>query len=380
MFTALSEENKPPASFHHHGEVILQGQRYIVPLQVTFVELKQAFESLEIGINNIKREFNQLNKTLKLHHHKAKEILKPTHVAEIVSVNVANQIGTLLNGVHERKTDLEQFIESIHESKDQVLRNRRALIGIGGQALKYTFGLATESDLQDNQNRIEQLADVYTELGRGLNIHSTILNSSLAKIIKLDNKQALLETMMENVQEQLRKLTYTAQLSLQDIAHVSILTSSLTNLNTGFMDLYLACQTFKGGIREMNQGRVSPTLIPPEQILMLINKIIVGGQEVLFPAHEKFLPIYYELITVHKTKKAMEYFLSIPMGSLSHHHFTLYEVVAHPIYIQGNLMLQLDKLPKYFAINKDQSLKMEMPSLHHCEQIEDLSYVRIVTH
>ena len=78
-----------------------------MPLQVTFTELNLAFESLELGITNIKREFQTLNKTLKLHHHKAKEILEPNHVAEIVSSNMANQINTLLSGVHDRKKDLE---------------------------------------------------------------------------------------------------------------------------------------------------------------------------------------------------------------------------------------------------------------------------------
>ena len=352
--------------------MILQGQRYIVPLQVTFTELNLAFESLELGITNIKREFQTLNKTLKLHHHKAKEILEPNHVAEIVSSNMANQINTLLSGVHDRKRDLERFIESMHEPKMGIGRNKRALMGVGGQALKFAFGLATESDVQDNQNRIEVLADLYTKAAHGLNVHSSIINSSIAQIIQLDNKQVMLESMMQNVQEQLRKLTYTASLSLQDIAHVSILTSSLTNLNTGFLDLYLACQTFKQGISDMNAGRVSTTLIPPEQILKLVNQIIAGGQEALFPAHEKFVPIYYELIKVHRTKQTMKYFLSIPIGSLAHHHFILYKVVAHPIFVRDNLILQTDKLPHYFAINKDQSLKIELTSLDHCEQTGDL--------
>ena len=42
-------------------------------------------------------------------------------------------------------------------------RNKRALMGVGGEALKFAFGLATESDVQDNQNRIEVLTDLYTK-------------------------------------------------------------------------------------------------------------------------------------------------------------------------------------------------------------------------
>ena len=72
---------------------------------------------MELGITRVRTEFQNLNQTLsKLHNNKGKEILEPNHVAAVISVNVKNQIITLLNGVHNRKKNLDLFLKSLKES------------------------------------------------------------------------------------------------------------------------------------------------------------------------------------------------------------------------------------------------------------------------
>ena len=80
----------------------------------------------------------------------------------------------------------------------------RSFFDGGGLFMKYAFGVSLESDLEQNQFRLDEISDVYGTLSKNMNIYSEILNSSLAQILKLSERQDQIQGILSQVQNQIR--------------------------------------------------------------------------------------------------------------------------------------------------------------------------------
>ena len=344
----------------------------MVPFEVKLTGLTEVFNNLEVRLVEVQKEFDILTESLTKKHSNSKEILEFDHIAQVISSTVLNQISSLLAGVHSRKHDLQLFFSDIGGFGKGQKRLQRSLFNGGGIFMQYAFGVALESDVEQNQFRLDELSDVYDSISQNLNIHSEILNSSLAQILKLSERQDQMQGMLSQIQTQLREFNYASRISLQGITQISLLTNNLSSLNLGLLELYMACQDLKNGLEIMAEGRLSASIFPPHQVLAIINHLVSEGQPVMFAAHNKFLQIYYEIISVFPTKNMFEYFLSVPVGTQAHNYFNLYEVKTHPLLVKDNFIIHFEHLPAFFAINSDKSLMMELPSLNHCKKVRDL--------
>ena len=108
LVCAVGGENyKPTTSFQSKGDIILQSNAYYVPYKVIYTGLITGFAKIEMGILEVDREFSYLNESLYIHHNNKKEIVEPNHITSIFSLNAANQIRLLLNGVQAQKAEFK---------------------------------------------------------------------------------------------------------------------------------------------------------------------------------------------------------------------------------------------------------------------------------
>ena len=360
-----------PDTFKPYGEIILLNRNYIVPFKINGHRIFDIIKPIEVGLGEIHNAFQKLNESIALKHYRGSELMTDNHVSVVISKNMVNQIQMLLQGVHNRKCELSEFLKSLGLLKNNN-RKRRGLVDMGGEILSYTFGIATQKGVDSNKKRISNLEDVYSELASGLDVHASIINASLSAINRIDSQQQNLLQAIEHLNQNVIKLSNVTELKFADLSNVIMLMAAITYVNTATSQLNQDLVNYRLSIEHLQEGKISPLNLSSDQIYGILRDMSTLRKNPILPPTEENLPLFYKIIQVVQTDNPFEYFLIVPIGTENLNNFDLYQLNQIRYPLENNLVLELGNLPKFFAINAELSLYWSFDSLDKCKQVHDL--------
>jgi hypothetical protein len=191
-------------------------------------------------------------------------------------------------------------------------KTKRGILDMGGSALKWLFGVSTQSDL----------IDLHTEMGkRGLQqqhiVHlldkqATIINqtqqithASLLLIKELEKRSTLLQSKIDYVLEYIQ---HSELIHLQQLEYFAELDSTFASLDYVFAWFQQQLEAWEIGLATLANGRLSPQIISPpnlQAILVDINKQLPLGWKI--PADDLWVLYREATVTVASSETPFDY-------------------------------------------------------------------------
>merc|ERR1711911_135519 len=184
------------AIFNYNGKVALIS-KYIA-VQIDFNHL------MDVPTN-----FTKVGNTL----HAIANNLKMMKDLDIGNVNLKPLVQEFINTLNHAKNRLDVAISWFPKKT----RTKRGLINIVGSGLKYLFGTATDSEIQDLKDRITTLQDIRRKNDRileSLHTQSKLCAKKLNEIIEITNDIVDFRNYFQRYSQNLESLTYFSHLSL----------------------------------------------------------------------------------------------------------------------------------------------------------------------
>ena len=129
-------------------------------------------------------------------------------------------------------------------------------------------------------------------------------------------------------------------------------------------------------------GIVEPFLFHPTSAIQILKQVSESLNLGLpFPPHKKWLPKFYDIITIlpFRVSKASFLFLII-VPLLSHPSvFTLYEVNSLPVPTNDSLVLQIKPDASYLAVSRDKRSFLVSKNLNHCKRSQNSYFCNVDT-
>jgi len=257
-------------------------------------------------------------------------------------------------------------LASQEESHGEKTKVKRGIVNFGGTALKWLFGVATDSDInkiaeavqqeKGRTNRINQLMHLQTsiihenawatrenaknieELGMNMHVMEGVLTRTLEKITLIDSR--------------LNMMIQTEEI-LEDVgATVKWIDEHINNLEQGLGYLTI--------------GRLPPQIFPPVQLRKVLNEVMdklsPGWSFSTYRGRGDTLWNTYRdaEVTTGIIKNQLQVYISIPTYELSTT-FTLYEIINLPeITASKDQQVVYAELPDYLAASADGDRYIEL--------------------
>ena len=199
-----------------------------------------------------------------------------------------------------------------------------------------------------------------------------MLNASLSHIDQIEVQQDHITKALGTIEQNLSYFVNMSEGQIGDLANLLYISSSLTYVTTGMLDLLATFQDFKEGILKLRAGQIPVALIPGEVILDLIQHIIRVGLRPLFPGSANYLKLHYMSIRVHRLMNPTDFIISIPLLNDPDVTFNLFTMEPLPHPIDSSHVIEYVNLPKMLAMSSDRTYFLELDSLEHCRSYEDL--------
>ena len=258
-------------------------------------------------------------------------------------------------------------------------RRTRGLINAFGEGLKWLFGTATDGDVKKLH---QELKGVEAEIGKIHHIEElqTTLIGSLTKketanrrhILILARKAAELEVTLAATRQadHLTMRNIRRELDLNNIIAAAIRTAG-----AAVMTLHHEVRRLTQAMTHVQQGHVTPAIIPPATIKALIASItrkLPENWTPSTPASDTPADIYKFLgVAAVPLADGLEVHVQIPLRHRQYSQFDLYQVTPIPTHFQNSSLAVITSLPaEFFAISRDQRLHIELKGedLQQCQQ------------
>jgi hypothetical protein len=167
-------------------------------------------------------------------------------------------------------------------------KTKRGILDIGGTALKWLFGVSTQSDLMERNTEMEKKGIQQQQIVHLLDKQATIVNqtqqiahSSLLLIQQLQKRSELLQTKIDYA------LDYIQQgelIHIQQMEYFAELDSTFASLDYVFPWFQQQLEAWEIGLATLANGQLSPQIISPTElqtILLELNKQLPLGWKVL---------------------------------------------------------------------------------------------------
>ena len=360
------------------GEVTLIEDYYIIPLRMNYSGIRDEFTNLDGNINQVRSMLTEFKTLMTNHHHRTSELRSDNHIAQTISNHMVGQLDTLTNNLVEWKSEIKGFISNWsqpNQGKDEEStpdRQRRGLIDAGGIALQYALGIATQKDVKEQENRINNIESLLQNQRDALNIHNEVLNISVSQISRIKEQNNKLVIAINHLKDNLRKIMTIDQFQFDNIGNLIMLIAAISYINSGMLKLYTDLKQFEHNYESLNMGSLEPGTLSDQQIRDTMNFMIENKISLIFPPSTLGITLYRRAMIIEKTNNSYEFFLKIPIAAGRDLNFKLFEV-RNTIYVQSpDIIISLDTLPKFFAINKIEDLHLSFNSIDRCKKINDL--------
>jgi hypothetical protein len=231
---------------------------------------------------------------------------------------------------------------------------KRGLFDIGGSALQFLFGVATQIDLRTLQDTVQELHS-----RQDMVAHS--VQHQLSYFKQLDDNMSLDHKTLVTLSRDLKEFAQKAQEAFQEVASKFSMTAKLresANLIKGLefalarveLQLDETLTALQFGIH----GKIPVNLIPPsilKDILTNVSRSLPDGYELTMEIQDN-LPWFYQYVTadIAAAETGFLLVLSLPLKDLTTH-YEVYKLFTFPTESFNGTWVRLIAEAPYFAIN-----------------------------
>lgn len=205
------------------------------------------------------------------------------------------------------------------------VRGKRALTDFGRNVLKFLFGTATSTDVEDLNKRVSRIQTNQESLVHILEAQATVLNETFAAV--KDNRRHI--KMLLQGQEYLSQTMHSYSYSLS-------MGTALRYMESAIAEFRSQLTKMRAAIELLEQGRLGSYFVPRQSLLAAlvdINNHLPAGVSLIEPVRSDNLFKYYQWITVTAVAlpNTLRLFIDIPLMNPDQF-FDLFEIVRFPVY------------------------------------------------
>ncbi|KAG8251349.1 hypothetical protein J6590_081583 [Homalodisca vitripennis] len=318
--------------FEKEGDVLLTDSYWTIVLQYNLTEVEEENQKLSTLLTRVKGQYDKL-------------------FQDLLSLNVSmhSPVRELKAGFRYEYVSLQQLVaDYVTQTSDLVsllpsTRQRRGLIDVGGQVLKFLFGTVTDSDLKFTNNRINEIENLSDDLFHDTKDQITILGNMQSEI---SNHSRVINKVISTLKEYHHVMHITmARNYIGELMHANQMRSLLKylKLSTALAEvkdaINLAVQKITRlhlAIEDLAAGRMTSNLLPPHQFL----KVLTSVESVIPPPEKLFLDVklenlhnFYKIATIqtYVTKSQLRVLIRLPLKN-DNQLFEIFNVIAYPVY------------------------------------------------
>ena len=265
-------------------------------------------------------------------------------------------------------------------------RGKRSILPFGGGVLKFLFGVSTQADTKDLNDRISQFENNQRGVFHLMERQATLLkevseqvrtNFEATTALRDEAQQAGtfmkdLASTINELEDQLDSVHFVNRLTLSIIAfqgHDALYESILN-------ELYQEYNAVTLGLQILARGKLASHFLPPAKLLRVlrsINNQLPSRLHLAIPLSPENLYLYYNYVKVTATSynDALRLFISIPLKS-SDRQFTLYKATPFPSPLPFNETFTFTVNPgyRYIAIssNRQRYLHLTEKEADECQK------------
>lgn len=248
-------------------------------------------------------------------------------------------------------------------------RQKRGLVNLGGETLKWLFGVATDKDLGELDRRLSDLSRETTGVVHALSEQASLVNETLWELQEHATAISQLGRNQEILEKELNRWKQALTNNLADLERQMALNLRIDDaFDSARRVLGWAQQTLDDlgvGLALLAAGKLPPEVFPPHQLKKILKEIQAALPQgwTLSPLLDEgnLWRAYQEAQVVTAAhSQGLRLFVHFPVFEVEHA-FQLYRVASLPVSnTAGTLGVSHTPLPSFLAVAHDQQTFLEL--------------------
>jgi hypothetical protein len=291
------------------------------------------------------------------------------------------EVGQAHEAVNKVNRELFTLVKLLPTPKDADAshRRRRGLINVGGEVLKFLFGVATTQQMQELHTTVEQIKKRDGEVIHAIQKQLTYLRFMDAAISENANGLATVARVLKNVIT--KALTY--QKAVEDaVQNLKTLIYFQANVSRAMRELEFTVGQLQQSVVQLQEGleisaagRLSSVLIPPHNLSKILQEVTLRlpqDASLIAGFNVENMYVYYEVASVqaYATATAIRLIVRIPLRGADRV-MALFKSVPLPTYsdVLGR-HIQIEPEASYLAVteNRQYYSLLTMADLQQCKK------------
>jgi hypothetical protein len=283
-----------------------------------------------------------------------------------------------VNNVNQELSTLAKLLPTAKD-EDSNHRGRRGLINVGGDVLKFLFGVATTQQMQELHTTVEHIktrdGEVIHAIQKQLTYLKSIDEAISENAIGLATVARVLKRVITNALAYQRKFEDAVQ-NLETLVYFQANVSrTMRELEFTVMQLQQSVIQLQEGLEISAAGRLSSVLIPPHNLSKILQEVTLRlPQDVSLIAgfNVENMYVYYEVATVqaYATATAIRLIVRLPLRGADRV-MTLFKSIPLPTYSEVlGRHIQIEPETPYLAVteNRQYYSLVTTADLQHCKK------------
>jgi Baculovirus F protein len=277
--------------------------------------------------------------------------------------NGARHIRDYLDGLLVKITEMkDSMVGVVTRHKSTVGRIKRGLFNIGGSALNFLFGVLTENDYTDINNKIESLSGDNKEIAHVMHEQLTVVNHTYAKILETTKMVKKVDAEVSYLRKDLFQIQTSVRDELKRVKSRFIYSAQSSRVMNSYEHV---ADTMGADVSELRQaytllstGKLHPFFLPLDTYLELADQVQVAlppGKELVTHDSTGVLRTYLSLakITAFEYMGELRIFVEFPILQ-SDRLFQVYEPLPLPAPINNSqLFFAIKPQAELFAVSRN---------------------------
>ena len=332
--------------------MVISGRHYIIPLEIKTSTLIQPLNKATNITADIKWNLDHIDDDY------------------YIIGSLKRTVKSFSHEFHKLFNELNDFLDYITNQRPyNNLRVKRGALNFMGTLSNYLFGTATQNQIDAIHEQINNLHLMSERERQMLNVHSTILNSTMREMRSL---QAGI-TRLEMASVLTRKVIREFSVKTRKINEAEKLLEALLHLQLAIFDINHDILNLKLGLQDMIEAKLSTFIIPNDVLLSILRDAYSKVSGLLFPITPDFLGLWRDFITVSirysNTPGTINFYLSLPLQGDPNDMFDVFRIQSLPYPIPGsNYFMQMQTQAKYIVVSENRKRYFLMSNIEHCHR------------
>ena len=359
--------------FQPKGTLLLATGVWTAVIRFRHTDVQQQANMLQNQLRNITQALTDLHRTAK-------------NGSDLEEIRNREYVGYMLDMWFRERNWMEAEIDEAEReimelrTELRLSRRERALIPFVGDGLKWLFGTSTEKDTERLHHEIKGVRISIGKLHHITELQTTLIGA-LSKEQKTNQRNiALLAKKSAELEETViatRNENYVRMRNIRrEIDINQVVTSAIRTAGAAVMAFRHEVQKISQAMAHTQQGKVTPTILPPKKLKDTITDIqehLPAGWTPAVTLTDTPADIYNALdIVAVATTGGWEVHIQIPLNYQTYGSFFLYKVKSIPThFLNSSMAVETEAPAEYFAISNDQRLHIEAEErdIGHCKKI-----------